>query len=219
MSEWSPKILLTKQNRERFLNNVKEMPSLNWLDTSPTVFAAVLIPLCIVDGDLCLLYTLRSSNLNSHSGQVSFPGGKRDEGENFQETALRETEEELGLSRDNIEIWTEMMPVQSGNRVMSITPVVGFINNFESISLTPNINEVEEVFTVSLKHLCNPKTHGYMKFGNIRLTVYEVNSKRIWGLTAMMTHMFLLHFLPNTLYEAGLFKKKYEIDELIKSKI
>ncbi|CAH0725526.1 unnamed protein product, partial [Brenthis ino] len=74
--------------------------------------AAVLVPLCQVNNIPSLLYTVRSMQLKSHSGQISFPGGKTDKDETPIDTALRETYEEIGLSREKIEVWgcTQALP-------------------------------------------------------------------------------------------------------------
>nr|CAD7603697.1 unnamed protein product [Timema genevievae] len=68
--------------------------------------AAVLVPLCIVNGEVSLLYTVRSPDLKRNSGQVSFPGGLMDKTDkDLQETALRETFEELGIQKSSVQIW------------------------------------------------------------------------------------------------------------------
>ena len=68
--------------------------------------AAVLIPFCIVNNELSLLYTLRHSDLRRHRGQVSFPGGIQDKTDrDLVHTAVRETEEELGINSELIEVW------------------------------------------------------------------------------------------------------------------
>lgn len=72
--------------------------------------AAVLIPLCIHNDDVSLLYTLRTCDLTTHRGQVSFPGGMQDQNDkNLAETALRETQEELGIHPNDVVIWGKGM--------------------------------------------------------------------------------------------------------------
>ena len=68
------------------------------------VAAAVLIPLYLSNGDLHAVFTKRNADLRRHAGEISFPGGRRDEDEGLQDTALREAEEEIGLAGGDVEI-------------------------------------------------------------------------------------------------------------------
>ena len=103
----------------------------------PARKAAVLVPLCVVNGKVSLLYTLRAANLKTHRGQVSFPGGMQDVHDlTLASTALRETEEELGISQKDIEIWGPGSLVVTRHE-MSVLPVAGLITcdvNAEELS-------------------------------------------------------------------------------------
>ncbi|XP_064611885.1 mitochondrial coenzyme A diphosphatase NUDT8-like [Liolophura sinensis] len=167
--------------------------------------ASVLVPLCTVNKKPSILFTLRSSALNSHSGHVSFPGGKKDDTDpNLVYTALRETEEELGLSESQVDVWGELLPSPSRNG-LTVTPVIGFCGELDVDLLKPNQNEVEAVFTRTISSLCNPAntrmTHFRTGAGYI-LPVYLGGPHRIWGLSAVFLHQVLTILAP------GLYKFK-----------
>lgn len=218
MAEWSPQALLSTTSKERCIANLKDINFSAFQDHPPKQTAAVLVPICLVNGEVSLLYTLRSSNLKSHSGQVSFPGGKTDQGEDAITTALRETEEELGLPREMVDIWTKMSPVRGLNKDMEITPVVGLVNNFDMSKLEPNSHEVEEVFTVSLKDLCCPENHAYLDWENLHVPIFINDKHKIWGITGFITYIFLTGFVPE-LFKSNLLRKKYTMAELLPSKL
>lgn len=187
--------LLSASSKEQCLAKLKDLPTFVRSDNTHTN-AAVLVPLCIVDGEVCILYTLRSSNLKSHGGQVSFPGGKQDGNETAIKTALRETEEEIGVPSNDVDVWGVMSTVEGRNKYMHITPVVGVINNFHIDRLKINTDEVEEVFTVPMSSLCNPQNQGHLDFLP-SLPVFKYGKHKIWGVTAWITQTFLNCFIPD----------------------
>ena len=105
--------------------------------------------LLLINEQMELLFTLRSSKLRKHSGQISFPGGRSEEGETYEETALRETEEEVGIKSSNIELLGRMsgLYVPPSNNI--IQPIIGRIPN--KIDLVLNPDEVDEAFYVPLE--------------------------------------------------------------------
>lgn len=217
-----PGILLSSASKARCLSSIKDVPSLfmgHTLSEAEIKRSAVLVPLCIVNEEVCLLYTLRSSNLVKHSGQVSFPGGKRDNNETLIDTALRETEEEIGFPRKLVDVWGTMSEVQGRDRKMLITPVIGLLKDFVFKKLVANLDEVEEVFTVSMKTLCDSNNHAHFVVQNLPLPVFLCGKHKIWGITGMITHWFLLCFLPNDVYNPNFMTKRYELDELLPSKL
>ena len=118
--------------------------------------AAVLVPLVMRD-ELTLLLTLRTANLSTHSGQIAFPGGRTDEGdEDAVDTALREAEEEIGLPRDHVEV-LGTLPIYVTGTAYIITPVVALVK--PGFELRPNPGEVADVFEVPLGYLMNPANH------------------------------------------------------------
>ena len=150
--------------------------------------ASVLIPLLESEGELFVLLTQRSEKLRSHAGQVSFPGGKQDtKDENSLETALRETFEEIGLNKKNIEIIGTLDQILSLHYYL-VTPFVGLIpENFVSI---PNADEIESVFKVPLTFFMNGDNHWTEEFKTPIATVlvhhFNFQNFDIWGLTAKL---------------------------------
>ncbi|RKP26241.1 NUDIX hydrolase domain-like protein, partial [Syncephalis pseudoplumigaleata] len=97
-------------------------------EKQPVRDAAVLVPLCTVDGQPSVLFTLRSAELNSHRGEISFPGGKRDPTDHsLTDTALRETREEIGLTAEQIEILGMHHTLPNKTFTLRVHPFVGCI--------------------------------------------------------------------------------------------
>ena len=155
--------------------------------------AAVLMPIIDRPEGLSLLLTQRSAGLRSHAGQISFPGGRIEANDlEPKAAALRETEEEIGLSREHVEIvgYLETHVVFSG---FSVIPVVGFVN--EAFRLNIDSTEVESVFEVPLSFLLNSQNHQFeqRQLGAISVPVYyfQYAERRIWGMTAgMIMHLY-----------------------------
>ncbi|RZC41126.1 NUDIX domain containing protein [Asbolus verrucosus] len=206
-SAFAPKALLSEENMRKTVAKFAKMKS---AITQPHVpikkNAAVLVPLCVVNEQVSLLYTLRAANLKSHRGQVSFPGGMEDSTDkNPEETALRETQEELGIEQDQIEIWGKGNILVSRG-VTSVLPVIGLIKS-ESVlkDLRINPSEVKEAFTVPLEVLCDRDQIRHTQFRtNYSLPVFVGGKKKIWGLTAVITHMFLKSLLPRDVYDPSI---------------
>ncbi|XP_054269505.1 mitochondrial coenzyme A diphosphatase NUDT8 [Macrosteles quadrilineatus] len=160
--------------------------------------AAVLIPLCCVDGEPSILYTLRKGHLKRHKGQVSFPGGKHDSDDtDLEHTALRETEEELGIPQSSIEVWGHGNTFSA--REFNILPVLGYVGNINVSNLKPNPSEVELAFTVPISHFCNNQNCKYTQYRNgsgYILPVYIKGDLKVWGITALITHIVLRSLVP-----------------------
>ncbi|KAM4627953.1 mitochondrial coenzyme A diphosphatase NUDT8 [Polymixia lowei] len=166
-------------------------------------WAAVLVSLCSVEGEPAFLFTLRSSTLKGrHKGDVSFAGGKSDPSDkDVVDTALREAREELGVTVATEKVWGVLKPLRDMSGMM-IAPVLANLGPIEALSFKPNPAEVEEVFTVSLSHLCNPTNRGYTHFRTgdkygYTLPVFRNGKHRVWGLTAVaLDHTLKLIVLP-----------------------
>lgn len=135
----------------------------------PPAPAAVLVPLVERPAGLSVLLTERSTQLPTHSGQVAFPGGKVDQGDaDAIHAALRETQEEVGLAPDFIDVLGELPVYVTGSQFI-ITPVVGLVRG--GFHLHPNAAEVAQAFEVPLAYLMNPAHHRRHRFewnGSVR---------------------------------------------------
>lgn len=154
--------------------------------------AAVLVPVISRGSDLSVLFTRRTDHLHDHAGQISFPGGRAEpHEESAAQTALRETEEEIGLASDRVEILgmlSEYVTV-TGYR---ITPVVGLVR--PPLELKPDDFEVAEIFEVPLGFLLDPTNHqrnSVVHLGRQRhYYALPYGQHYIWGATAGMLMNF-----------------------------
>ncbi|KAL1260175.1 hypothetical protein QQF64_008002 [Cirrhinus molitorella] len=165
-------------------------------------WAAVLVCLCAVSGDPALLFTLRSAKLKGrHKGDVSFAGGKKDPSDiTVVDTALREAREELGIHITEDKVWGVLKPLRDMSGMM-IAPVIANLGPLEALSFQPNPSEVEEIFTLTLEHLCRPQNRGYTHFRTgdrygYTLPVFHSPKYRIWGLTAVALDHTLKIIVP-----------------------
>ena len=150
--------------------------------------ASVLVPIVTHADGLTVLFTQRTAHLRAHSGQVSFPGGRAEPGDATPEfTALRETQEEIGLAPERVEVLARMPEylTRTGYRV---TPVIGLVA--PPLELAPDSREVAEAFEVPLAFLLDPANHQRetRELGgrSASFWVMQHGSRRIWGATAGM---------------------------------
>ena len=149
--------------------------------------AAVLVPI-IAHPTLTVLFTKRTAQLKAHSGQVSFPGGRAEPGDAGPEhTALRETEEEIGLPAARVELLARL-PDYLTRTGFRVTPVIGLVA--PPLELVPDSREVEEVFEVPLAFLLDRANfQRATRELNGRMASYYViehQGHTIWGATAGM---------------------------------
>ena len=155
---------------------------------SGTTAAAVLIPVIAQPQGLTVLFTQRTQHLKSHSGQVSFPGGRAEPGDASAEfTALREAQEEIGLALERVEILGRL-PEYHTRTGFRVTPVIGLIQ--PPLELTPDPREVESVFEVPLSFLLDPANRQRrtreLQGRSVGFYVFEYQGHMIWGATAGM---------------------------------
>jgi 8-oxo-dGTP pyrophosphatase MutT (NUDIX family) len=155
------------------------------LDVRGRTKAAVLVPLYIDAGQVHGVFTLRRSDLRRHAGEVSFPGGRRDDADrDLIATALREAEEEIGLSREAVELVGALQPTPTIATDYGVYPFVGIIE--PGAEWRPSEREVAAVLELSLGEL----SAGYgrrrlLRRGlPIRTDTYVVGETLIWGATA-----------------------------------
>ena len=167
-------LTLLLQQRLRFSKRVREAQ------------AAVLIAIT-QEADPKVLLTRRSVYLNSHPGEVSFPGGKRDPQDTSNiVVALREAQEETGLNPFDVELIGDL-PMQKARNGMLVKPVVGFIPS--NLSLIPQPTEIDRIFYVSLRQLLEAPPIPYevrYQHQSLYFPSFRLENEIIWGLTARM---------------------------------
>ena len=147
----------------------------------------MLLPLYGWPEDAGLVFTERRADLRRHAGEISFPGGRRDEGDaDLPATALREAQEEIGLEPAQVRIGEALPATRTFVTNYIVHPFVGYVPHPRELGLEPNPSEVETVLTFSLELL----REGYAMRRLIRRGVplhtptYEVEGHLIWGATA-----------------------------------
>ena len=154
--------------------------------------AAVLVPVFVEAGELWTLLTRRTEQLPTHKSQIAFPGGGSEKGEDAWATALRETQEELGLDPKKILRLGELdeSETPSGYRIV---PCVGVLPMPIEVRINPE--EIAEYFRVPLSAFANPRMvedRSVVIDGQEReFRVYHVGSRQIWGLTANILRQLL----------------------------
>ena len=154
--------------------------------------AAVLVPLVWENREWHLLYTRRTDKVESHKGQVSFPGGACDEGETTPEqTALREVEEEIGIQSSDIKVLGRLANMITIS-YFRVTPVVGVVKWPTVFRLGEH--EVARVFTIPLGWLSQPSNRWQFEIQGRKRSViayHPYDGELLWGATARMTVDFL----------------------------
>lgn len=150
--------------------------------------AAVLVPIVERDNGLTVLLTQRTDHLTAHAGQISFPGGRAElEDVNLEATALRETEEEVGLAGDHIEV-VGQLDIYVTRTGFEVTPVVGIVT--PPFAIKPDPFEVADVFEVPLSFVVDPANHQkesrQHKGIERQFYVLPYEDRYIWGATAGM---------------------------------
>lgn len=163
--------------------------------------AGILLPVTDNPGQPEIVFTLRSANLNTHRGQVAFPGGKRDpDDHSLAATALRETHEEIGLPPEHVHIVAPLSQVMSRYGIL-VTPYVGVVP--DDYPMRANPAEIESIFQVPIDYFLEDKRErtDALSFLNQTFYVpcYRWERYQIWGLSAVV----LVDFL-NAVYDADI---------------
>ena len=189
-----------EKHKSRHINNIKSNllkygscssdfdlnPDMNLDQQFNFLEASVLIPILTFKKDLEILLTKRSNNLKNHPGQIAFPGGKKDQIDSSPiETALRETQEEVGLNPKNVEIIASL-PSHKTATGFVIKPYLGLIN--EPFSEILRQGEVDEIFTVPYEYILKEKNFSIQtrKWNGSQRSYYVVpyGPYYVWGATA-----------------------------------
>ena len=173
----------------------------SYIENNPHRPASVLICLSCPEvvkkiENIEILYTLRTDEMPSHKGQISFPGGKQSEGESAFDCALRETYEEVGIERNNFTIIGSLPLYPSLISRFFITPVIAYFRSpFDLNNVKIDPREVHKVFRAPISELVNEDR--FLKtertFQGISYPLYEFfyEDNRIWGITAHLTFNLL----------------------------
>jgi 8-oxo-dGTP pyrophosphatase MutT (NUDIX family) len=177
-------MLPTDRNRQR----PPELPG------EPRIGGVLLLLYCH-EQIMHLVLTRRRDDLTSHAGQISFPGGKQEANETAVQTALRETEEEIGVPAAAITILGELTSIYIPPSDFEVHPFVGWMRNGERPYFVPEPREVAEIIEVPLQQLLDPQTRevGPILVRGATYTVpfYNVNGHKVWGATAILLSEFL----------------------------
>lgn len=173
---------LNKRKLQRFIYKKTESKS-----------AAVLVPIFFKDNQAHLLFTKRTDYVEHHKGQISFPGGRRDpEDSSLKVTALRETEEEVGILGQDISI-VGQTDIFLTNTHFLVTPFVGFFNYPYAYKI--NEDEIDRLIEVPLSHLLKEEifeVKSYQRNGYTWLVhFYHYGQDIIWGVTGFLLSNFL----------------------------
>lgn len=150
--------------------------------------AGVLALLFPADDEPALVLTVRRDHLPDHAGQISFPGGQREDGESLRETALREAHEEVDLLPDRVTVIGPLTPLYIPPSNFCVHPFVGAVS--KPPGLQPTDDEVGAILRVPILHLLDPSTlvreewtlHGQ----SVEVPFFDVDGHKVWGATAMM---------------------------------
>ena len=155
--------------------------------------SAVLIPAHEVNGQIHLLFTQRPFHLKHHPGQICFPGGKViEQDESYTHTALRETEEEIGLHSRSINV-LGLLPFQHTYTGFRVIPVIALLNDVSQ--LKPDKNEVSRCFSISINEFLIPENRSIIKTSqkgiNYEVLILRGNNEYIWGITASIIDVLI----------------------------
>jgi mutator protein MutT len=156
--------------------------------------AAVLCAIFDEAGQAQVILTRRSARLRSHTGEVSFPGGRLDPGESPEAAALREAQEEVGIEPDTVDVIGRLSTLSTRRNPSAITPFVGILAGRPQ--LRPNHAEVDRAFTVPLVELYQPEVyHEELWAGpdgaEWPVTFFDVIGDTVWGATGRMLRELL----------------------------
>ena len=180
-----------EESQQKMRVNYDQSVKLSFSKNNSTA-SAVLILLYLEDNEIHFFLTKRSNELEHHKGQISLPGGTQEENEELTHTALRETQEEIGINKTSISIIGSMTPLFVPVTGFMIHPFIGYSSN--KLEPTPDPSEVEAIFSVNISDLLN-ETNQTIEKRNIRgydveVPYFKLNNYEVWGATSMILSEF-----------------------------
>lgn len=177
--------------------NLSEEPAItqNILDTGRRRLAAVLALIRVVENEPLLIFMRRTEKVHTHKGQISFPGGgyKPEDG-SLENTARRETAEELGIAPDAYRILGPLPPIDTVVSNFMIHPFLGLLHSSEPLDYVPDDFEVAEILEIPLRPLMQPQAlqieQWIVQGRSRRVRFYNYRSTVIWGATAHILQEF-----------------------------
>jgi len=151
---------------------------------------------------LHLVFIRRPEYPGAHSGQIAFPGGRREDGESLQQTALREAHEEIGVAPESVRILGRLSSLYTPPSNFCIYPYVAYTTRRPNFTL--DAREVAELIETPLYLLANSQIHKeevwhFEKYGQRKIPYFEVFGHKVWGATAMILSEFLTLLAHNSL--------------------
>ena len=153
--------------------------------------AAVLAPIYEdTAGGLRIVLTKRPDTMPTHAGHIAFPGGRPHPGDDGPVgTALREAEEEVGITPDQVEVLGFLPPIDTVEFKLMVVPVVGRIST--PLGLVPSPREVAKVYTPQLSDLADPERWWHVPWEDWKVWYYDLEGDTLWGATARMVRLLV----------------------------
>ena len=155
----------------------------------PRVGSVLILLYCLSD-EVHLVLTRRRDDMRSHAGQISFPGGKQEPEESLITTALRETEEEIGITPGQLTIVGDLTPLYIMPSDFEVHPFVAWHHDGQRPTFHPAPHEVAEIIEAPLTKLLNPSTRREemwdLRGHNLLVPFFAIGPHKVWGATAMM---------------------------------
>jgi 8-oxo-dGTP pyrophosphatase MutT (NUDIX family) len=179
---------------DRILRALRRAPAPQPLPPSDRRPSAVLVPVFEEGGEAWMVLTRRAQHMRNHRGEVSFPGGRQDDGEALVDTAKREALEEIGLDPGTVEVVAELDHLFTISSGAPIVPFVGILPA-RPAALVPNPDEVELILTLPIRELLLDETYHGERWDlwgdDHEMAFFDVVGDTIWGATARILHNLL----------------------------